>query len=70
MALCQALLLPPLDRHQGMGIERFSEGCAVAAAINGQGTAGWHGVVVCGADHQGAQATQLLLQQAGGPIAA
>ncbi len=66
----QALLLPPLDRHQGMGVERLSEGCAVAAAINSKGPARWHGVVVCGADHQRPQAPQLLLQQAGGPITA
>ena len=53
-----------------MLLKGFSQGGAVAAAVHRQGTAGGNGMLVCGPDHEGAEAAQFLLQQASGPITA
>ena len=63
-------MLAPFHSHQWVLLKRCGEGGAVAAAVHRQGTAGGHGVLIGGADHERAQATQLFLQQASGAIAA
>ena len=51
----QGQLFPPLHRHQGMVLQGGREGGAIAAPIHRQGAAGGNGMVIGGADHQGAQ---------------
>ena len=66
----QSLLFTPLDGHQRMLIQRFSESGAVPAAVDGQSTSCGNGMGVRSFNHQGAQATHFFLQQACSPIAA
>ena len=66
----QSLLFTPLDGHQRMLIQRFSESGAVSAAVDGQGSSCGHGMGVRGFNHQGAQAPHFFLQQPCSPIAA
>jgi len=65
----QFALLAALHRHQRMGLEGGGEGGAVAAPVHRQGATGGHGVLVGGANHQGAEPPQFLLEQPGGPVA-
>jgi len=65
----QCGVLTALHCHQWVLLEGFGKGGAVAAAVHRQGAAGGHGVLISGADHQGSEAPQLLLQQSGGPVA-
>jgi hypothetical protein len=51
-----------------MGLKGGGEHSAIPAPVHRQGAAGGHSVGIGGADHQGAEAAQLLLQQAGGPV--
>jgi hypothetical protein len=66
----QGGVLTPLHAHQRVLLKGGGEGGAVAAAVYRQGAPGGHGMAIGGADHQGTQAPQFLLQQPGGPIAA
>ena len=68
--LRQDQLLAAFNRHQRVLVERCSEGCAVAASVDGQSAAGGYGVLICRADYEGAKSSQLFLQKAGSSITA
>jgi hypothetical protein len=65
----QTHLLATFNRHQGMLIKDLRERGAVTTPIHGESTTGRNGMFIGGANHEGAQASQLLLQQTGGAIA-
>jgi hypothetical protein len=59
----QIHLLATFNRHQGVLIKDLRERGAVTTPIHGESTTGRNGMIVGGANHEGAQASQLLLQQ-------
>jgi hypothetical protein len=52
-----------------MLIKDLRERSAVTTTVHGESTTGRNGMFIGGANHEGAQASQLLLQQTGGAIA-
>jgi hypothetical protein len=67
--LRQVHLLATFNRHQGVLIKDLRKRSAVTTAIHGESTTGRNSVIISRANHEGAQPSQLLLQQTSCAIA-